>query len=405
MVAIADQRCRLAEVEPPDDGVRAREDRATPAGHPGHRVLHRLALPSNIGAMFAGQIPGSPVSHVLDPIIDNGTVQLGINPEGHLNVEGGVPSSAGPTSGPTSVVGLRYVPTNAESTAPGCLCEGWGVSDGDEEAGTFSGWANRNEVAGTPPLPVRGVHNLILQEAKVTNKKGHTAPLSVGSAFRSVVTTSNGQLRITHDYHPSSSPNLYEVDVTIENIGETSIGDLRYRRVMDWDIEPTAFNEYVEIHVGDAANLARATTDGFQSADPRSNPGPFSGSPPTTLEPGDTDYFSPDGDADQGSLFDFTFGELPVGATRGFKIYYGAASTRTEALAALATVGAEVYSFGFPNSTRTLFRIVTRHERPQRVHLRVRWPRWHARERSAGGRRQGGDDGTRHSSARHAEWK
>jgi len=48
--------------------------------------------------------------------IDNGTIQLGVWNEGHLNVPGGPPSLQG-----TTVVGLRYLPTGAEATAPGCL--------------------------------------------------------------------------------------------------------------------------------------------------------------------------------------------------------------------------------------------------------------------------------------------
>ncbi|MCX7594124.1 MAG: hypothetical protein N2235_10250, partial [Fischerella sp.] len=60
-------------------------------------------------------------------IISNGTIQLGVNQEGHLNVPGGTPSSG---SGTTSV-GLRFLPTNADGTAPGCLCEGWGVADAE----------------------------------------------------------------------------------------------------------------------------------------------------------------------------------------------------------------------------------------------------------------------------------
>ena len=48
--------------------------------------------------------------------IDNGTIMMGIWDEGHLNVPGGPPSLEG-----TTAVGLRYMPTGAESTAPGCL--------------------------------------------------------------------------------------------------------------------------------------------------------------------------------------------------------------------------------------------------------------------------------------------
>jgi hypothetical protein len=68
---------------------------------------------------------------------------------------------------------------------------------------------------------------------------------------------------------------------------------------MDWDIEPTAFNEWVRIHVGDAANLLRAHTDGFATANPLIINPPGVGVPPTTLVPGDPDYFS--GPKDQGA--------------------------------------------------------------------------------------------------------
>lgn len=68
-------------------------------------------------------------------IISNGLIQLGVNDQGHLNVLGGTPSSG---SG-TTYVGLRFLPTNAEAIAPGCLCEGWGAADA--LTGT-SGFAN-----------------------------------------------------------------------------------------------------------------------------------------------------------------------------------------------------------------------------------------------------------------------
>ena len=56
------------------------------------------------------------------------------------------------------------------------------------------------------------------------------------------------KMRVTHDYHPSAAnANLYEVSVTIENTGSVAFTDLRYRRVMDWDVEPTAFDEWVTI--------------------------------------------------------------------------------------------------------------------------------------------------------------
>lgn len=104
-------------------------------------------------------------------IIDNGTVQMGVHPEGHLNVPGGSASSGTDTT----YVGLRYMPTNAESTAPGCLCEGWGV--GDAISGV-SGSANQDD----------GIFNISVVEFTSTATSARSV-VDVGTTFR-----------VTHDY-------------------------------------------------------------------------------------------------------------------------------------------------------------------------------------------------------------
>ena len=139
--------------------------------------------------------------------ITNGVVRIGVWDRGNLNIPTGV--------------GLTYVPTGNESTAPGCPCEGWGAADATTGA---TGYAN--ESAGTA-----GIQTVSFVK---------TASSAVSTVL--VGTT----LRVTHDYHPSTNPNLYEVTVTVENVSAAPV-DLRYRRVMDWDIEPTAFSEYVTI--------------------------------------------------------------------------------------------------------------------------------------------------------------
>ena len=77
-----------------------------------------------------------------DVIIDNGSlVQLGLHQQGHLNVCCGSESlQIGETT-----VGLRYLPTDGEGTAPGCDCEGWGIANADEATGTFTGHANADD--------------------------------------------------------------------------------------------------------------------------------------------------------------------------------------------------------------------------------------------------------------------
>ena len=148
-------------------------------------------------------------------------VQMGIDVEGQLNIPGGTVSyGTGMPGTGTTTVGLRYCPLNTESIAPGCLCEGWGITDG-----TVSGWAN-NDV---------GVSNITPVSFSVSGSG--TKPDSVGDSAVSVVevgTLGNPIFRVTHDFHPSISPSLYEVTVTVENLTASTVAPF-YRRLMDWD--------------------------------------------------------------------------------------------------------------------------------------------------------------------------
>jgi hypothetical protein len=251
-------------------------------------------------------------------ILDNGVIQLGVRPEGHLNVPGDNPSSGEGTT----TVGLRYKPTNAESVAPGCECEGWGAADAISEV---TGYANESTDSGANNMDV-------------------TSFTSTATTAVSVVEI-GGTLRVTHDYHPAgTSPNLFEAEVTIENISASNV-DARYRRVMDWDIEPTAFDEFSTVDVGNSARLLDNNNDGFSTADPLGA---------DTSDPGFplfTGTFVDAGPEDHGARFDFGFGTLAPSAEVTFHIYYGAAGNQNDAIAALDSVGAEILSLGQPNTT------------------------------------------------------
>lgn len=248
--------------------------------------------------------------------VTNGTIRLGVHPEGHLNVPGGPESSGDGTSGSgTTTVGLRYVPTGADATAPGCECEGWGVADGTTQT---AAWATQDD---------GGASNMTVHDFAATPETA-----------RSVVDTGNG-LRVTHDYKPSSANNLYEVTVTVENLSGAPV-DLRYRRAMDWDVEPTAFSEYVTIGGTASDALLFTSNDGFASPNPLAGPSDI----------GHTGFFTDQGPNDHGALFDFGFGTLPAEQSHSFKTYYGAAPNTTEALAAIDAVNATVYSLGKPST-------------------------------------------------------
>ena len=245
--------------------------------------------------------------------IDNDTVLLAVNPEGHLNAPDGSGSAAG-----AGDVGLMFLTTGNDSTSPGCLCEGWGAAD----AGTdVTGYANISSDG--------GVNNMVLE--------------SFSSTASTALSTVNIQdtLRVTHNYHPAgATANLYEATVTIENLTEAALTDIRYRRVMDWDIQPTPFAEFVTIDGGTATNLLFDSNDGFATANPLG----------ARTDLGSTGDFVDQGPADHGALFDFGFGALPGGESLSFNIYYGAAADEAGALTAINAVGAEVYSLGQPST-------------------------------------------------------
>jgi uncharacterized repeat protein (TIGR01451 family) len=152
-------------------------------------------------------------------------------------------------------------------------------------------------------------------------------------------------MQVVQDYHPSPvSPNLYENTVTVTNTGN-AFTDLRYRRAMDWDVEPTAFDEYSTIQ-GTSPQLLFDSDDGFASSDPLSGKSYIDSEGVCGVGYTGACAFTDLGPDDHGALFDFGFGALAHNASKTFKVYYGAAPDETTALSALSTGGAQVYSLG-----------------------------------------------------------
>lgn len=245
------------------------------------------------------------------------TVALGVNDEGSLNTSPNITANA-------SATGLAYkFPDGSwqDATSPGCLCEGWGVSVN----GTDSMYSN---------VSVNGVNNNITV--------GGLSDVSGSTVTTTSTMASLPGLTVTQAYAPSNNAPgvLFKDVVTITNMTGADLTDVKYVRVMDWDVPPTMFDEYVTIK-GTATTtlLEQSGTNGFNSANPLD---PYFGS----------GYYCPDvdctdaGPADHGAYFRFNFGTLAAGDSYTFTIFYGAAPSEREALAAIGAEGIELYSLG-----------------------------------------------------------
>ncbi len=250
------------------------------------------------------------------------TIALGVNDQGHLNTAPNITSNA-------SATGTAYKfpdGTWRDATAPGCLCEGWGVSVN----GTTSGYAN---------VSVDGVVNLTVDS--FTN--------TASTITSAVHLTSLPGLSVTQAYAPSTNaPTALFVDhVTITNNTGATVTDVKYVRVMDWDVPPTEFDEYVTIKgVATTTLLEQSGDNGFNSANPLAA---YTNRDPACLDQDCTDS----GLDDHGAYFRFNFGSLLDGESYSFDIFYGAAGTEAAALAAIGAESIELYSLGQSNGGQT----------------------------------------------------
>jgi hypothetical protein len=253
-------------------------------------------------------------------------VDIGVQRGGNLIIPGERPSAGTQTTD----LGLRFKPTNYEAVADvGCHCEGWGIQV--TPPGGLGQWSGGSHgVSGLSP-------NAEVTRFEVTNT-------SVTSEVR--LTGTSHPVYVTHEYRPSAQPELFDVEVTIEVLGPPEERPhITYRRIVDWDVEPTPLAEYVTVRA-DHPKVEFASDHGLSiSADPALGR-------PVLFNQGS---FTDAGPYDQGTLFDFFVPlEDPPGPETGnvgtFHLYYGAAPNQAAALRALADVGAPVYSLAKPST-------------------------------------------------------
>jgi len=278
-----------------------------------------------ITILAAAAMAGMGEAHAAATIINPaGTVALGVNDEGHLNTTvGGVAVNGGVSS----ATGVAYKFPNGsfyDATSPGCLCEGWGV-------------AVNNATSGDASVDNGGINNITLDSFSST----------ASTATSSVHLTGLPGLAVTQAYAPSTNaPNALFMDhVTITNNTGASVDHVQYSRVMDWDIPPSEFNEFVTIKgTATTTDLVFSNDNGFCSPSPLSlgSGGCFEIAAGTT----NTD-FTKSGPDDHGAAFLFDFGTLADGASKSFDIFYGGAGNEKDALAAIGAEGIELYSLGY----------------------------------------------------------
>ena len=262
------------------------------------------------------------------------TVYLGINAQGHLNLEAGNVATNSPRTGLSFYnAGVGAIETSlgravgpVDSTSPGCFCEGWGVST--SSLGGRSGFAN---------VTTDGVNNLTVDSFSST----------ASSATSTVHLTNTSGLSVEQAYSVAVAGALFKNTVKITNNTAGTLADIKYVRVMDWDVPFNEFAEYVT-NQGIAGNLIPAvggkleysSDDGFASANPLA--GNTGGIMAGTVNTDFVDF----GPADHGGYFRFNFGSLAAGESVEFDIYYGAAPTQAAMLAAITSQSINLYSLG-----------------------------------------------------------
>ncbi|MEX2261897.1 MAG: hypothetical protein WD696_08085 [Bryobacteraceae bacterium] len=249
-------------------------------------------------------------------VITNGNTSLGVNDHGHLNFFGNGPG--GPLTYGVYRAGV------GDAISPGCACEGWGVAVTLPGGTRTSGFVNRSSGDGGVGGGVFG---------------------STSTTATSTTSLTGAPVTVEHRYGPSLAADVFQAEVRVTNFGPDPLTDLTYRRVMDWDVTPTPFSEFVT-HQGVVANLVAnggnvlfASDNGFATSNPLLPGGSIL---PASIN---TDFIDL-GPADHGSVFDFGFGTLDPGATRIFNIFYGSSGSEGGALGALAALGVDLYSLG-----------------------------------------------------------
>ena len=259
-------------------------------------------------ALAAGLVGALPAAAGAQAVLDTGTIQMGVSEDGGLGFDG---------------VGLNFDGVG-DAIIPGCLCEGWGVAaNGSDGFYTYGGTTSGFDTVNFVDTGAVGDANAV-----------------------STVLLDNG-LEVTHTYSSAAGGSLFKVEVTLENTTGATMTDIRYERILDWDVPPDHFSDdFTTVFVPGVApegDVLHTSLNPFHVPLPMS-PDPFLANQNRTDEPGDL-----------GGDFILGFGSLAAGATHTFTTYIGAARTTEELLAAFGAVGIEAYTYSFDDDSPATF--------------------------------------------------
>lgn len=231
-----------------------------------------VALASASFALLATAPAGHAAGVITSP---NGAYEVGINDLGNLY-------------DPNTGIGFRRVADGYDPIAPGTPREAYGIA-----AGNVSGYADSQFF---------GNSNLTLV---ATNFAANSAKIDT------VLDDGNGALLLLEQIYSfvGAAQNVLRIDSIITNISGAAIDRVLYSRNVDWDIDPTPFNEVITVDpLG--GEVVDSSYFGFENPDPLA-PFFFSGGAAGGV-------FGP-GDLGGGMLIDF--GPFTALDSRSFSVF------------------------------------------------------------------------------------
>ncbi|MGE0337822.1 MAG: PEP-CTERM sorting domain-containing protein [Gammaproteobacteria bacterium] len=250
---------------------------------------------------------GAPMAFGAPAVLDTGLVRMGVFDNAGLGA-----------------LGVGFDGPDGDAIIRGCLCEGWGAAINGSAGSVYGGGGS-------------GISTALLT---TTDSSGSDLSSS------SVVTMTNG-LEVTHKYSSAAGGKLFRVDVSMKNTTAATATDVRYSRVLDWDVAPGFFGDNFTTVFG-------GTPTGPGGKVLHTSTNPFAGSDPYILPTQEQNINVTDSIGDKGGYWVFKFDDLAAGASVDFTTFIGADTTVTGLLDALLDSGVEAFSYTTGNRISTV---------------------------------------------------